>query len=61
MRPSRGGEFDFCLGGVEKIKPRSASIGFQMIFFFRVPRSLTAINTCLDEKEEFKGRDIAVS
>ena len=28
-------------------------------FFFRAPKSLTAINTCLDEMEEFKGRDIA--
>ena len=25
------------------------------------PKSLTAINTCLDEMEEFKGRDIAIS
>ena len=24
------------------------------------PKSLTAINTCLDEMEEFKGRDIAL-
>ena len=28
-------------------------------FFFWAPKSLTAINTCLDEMEEFKGRDIA--
>ena len=28
-----------------------------MIFFFLAPKSLTAINTCLDEMEEFKGRD----
>ena len=26
---------------------------------FWAPKSLTAINTCLDEMEEFKGRDIA--
>ena len=25
------------------------------------PKSLTAINMCLDEMEEFKGRDIAIS
>ena len=25
--------------------------------FFPAPKSLTAINTCLDEMEEFKGRD----
>ena len=25
--------------------------------FFRAPKALTAINTCLDEMEEFKGRD----
>ena len=28
---------------------------------FRAPKSLTAINTCSDEMEEFKGRDIAIS
>ena len=26
-------------------------------FLFRGPKSLIAINTCLDEREEFKGRD----
>ena len=26
-------------------------------FFFRVPKSLTTINTCFDEMEEFEGRD----
>ena len=26
-------------------------------FLFRAPKSLKAINTCLDEMEEFKGRD----
>ena len=30
-----------------------------MAFFFRAPKSLTDINMCLDEMEEFKGRDIA--
>ena len=30
-----------------------------MNFFFRAPKSLTAINTCLDEMEKIKGRDIA--
>ena len=34
---------------------------FQMIFFFRAPMSLTALDTCLDEIEEFKGRDVAMS
>ena len=29
------------------------------MFFFRAPKSLTAIKTCLDEMEEFEGRDIA--
>ena len=29
--------------------------------FFRASKSLTVINTCLDEMEEFKGRDIAIS
>ena len=43
-----------CLGGVGKIEPE-VSNGF----FGGAPKSLTAINTCLDEMEEFKGRDIA--
>ena len=30
-------------------------------FFLLAPKSVTAINTCLDEMEEFKGRDIAIS
>ena len=30
-------------------------------FFFRVPKSLTAINTCLDDMKDFKRRDIAIS
>ena len=30
-------------------------------FFFRAPMSLTALDTCLDEIEEFKGRDVAMS
>ena len=29
------------------------------MFFFRAPKSLTALNTCLDEMEEFKGKHIA--
>ena len=32
-----------------------------MFFFFQAPKSLTAINTCLDDMGEFKGRDIAIS
>ena len=42
--------------GVGKIEPEVS--GFKW-FFFWAPKSLTAINTCLDEMEEFKGRDIA--
>ena len=30
-------------------------------FFFLAPKSLAVMNTCLDEMEEFKGRDIAIS
>ena len=58
IRPSRGWGIWPCLGGVEKIEPEVS--GFK-IFFFRAPKSLTAINinTCLDEMEEFEGRDIA--
>ena len=39
--------------------------GFKLAFFFsssfflQAPKSLTVINMCLDEMEEFKGRDIA--
>ena len=44
------------LGGVEKIEPEVSGFKF---FFFWAPKSLTAINTCLDEMEEFVGRDIA--
>ena len=29
-------------------------------FFGGAPKSLTAINTCLNEMEEFKGRDTAL-
>ena len=40
-----------------KIEPEVS--GFKSLFFFWAPKSLTAINTCLDEMEEFKGTDIA--
>ena len=53
------GEFDFCLGGVGKIEPELSKVSKD--FFFLAPKSLTAIKTCLDEMEEFKGRDIAIS
>lgn len=47
VRPSpRGGEFDFCLGGVGEIEPQV--LGFEKTFL-QGPKSLTAINTCLDE------------
>ena len=43
-----------------KIEPEVS--GFKSLFFWGgggggAPKSLTAINTCLDEMEEFKGRD----
>lgn len=38
----------------------TGGVRFQMIFFF-APKSLTAINRCLDEMEEFNGRDTAIS
>ena len=31
-----------------------------MIVFFRAPKSLATLSTCLDEMEEFEGRDIAL-
>ena len=48
------GEFDLYLGGVGKIEPECQA---SSDFLFRAPMSLIAINTCLDEMEEFKGRD----
>ena len=46
-----------------KIEPEVS--GFKSLFRGgggggRAPKSLTAINTCLDEMEEFKGRDTAL-
>ena len=44
-----------------KIEPEVS--GFKSLFFFwggGAPKSLTAINTCLDEMEEFKGKDTAL-
>ena len=47
-----------------KIEPEES--GFKSLFFGwggggrGAPKSLTAINTCLDEMEEFKGRDTAL-
>ena len=34
---------------------------YLFFFFFLAPKSLTAINTCLDKMEEFKERNIAIS
>ena len=31
-----------------------------MLADFRAPKSVRAINACLDEMEEFKGRDAAI-
>ena len=33
----------------------------QMTFSFSAPKLLTAVNTCLEEMEEFKGRGRATS
>ena len=44
----REGGIDLCLGGLGKIEPKLS--GFKW-FFTRAPKSLTAINTCLDEME----------
>ena len=49
--------FDLCLGVVGKIEPEVS--GFKSFFFFRAPKSLTAINMCLDEMELIDGRDMA--
>ena len=47
---------------MRKIEPEVS--GFKSFFFFwggggGAPKTPTAINTCLDEMKEFKGRDIA--
>ena len=49
-------KLDLCDSRVGKIEPEVLGFNF---FFFRAPKSLTALNTCLDEMEEFKGRDMA--
>ena len=40
-----------------KIEPEVS--GFKSLFW-GAPKSLTAVNTCLDEMEEIKGRDTAL-
>ena len=40
-----------------KIEPEVSGI---KSLFWGAPKSLTAINTCLDEMEELKGRDTAI-
>ena len=57
VRPSRGWGIWPCLGGVGKIEPEVS--GFKSLFW-GLPKSLTAINTCLGEMEECKGRDTAL-
>ena len=51
-----GGELDLCVSRVGKIEPEV--LGFKCIFL-RAPKSLTALNTCLEEMEELKGRYMA--
>ena len=50
-----GGEFDLAWVGRGKLNRKCQVLNR----FFWAPKSVTAINTCLDEIEEFKGRDIA--
>ena len=52
------GEFELVMVGWGKLN-RKCLVSNN--FFFRAPKSLTVINTCLDDLEEFKGRDIAIS
>ena len=59
IRPSLGcgiWTFSGC-GGVNW----TGGVRFLMIFFLRVPKSLTAIKMCLDDMKDFKRRDIAIS
>ena len=53
----RDEEFDLSLGVVGKIEPEVSGFNF---FSRRCMKSLTAINTRLDEMEYVKGRDIAL-
>ena len=48
------GNLTFTWVGWGKLKQKCQS---SSEFLFRAPKSLIAINTCLDEMEEFKGRD----
>ena len=57
VRPSHGWGFNLCLGVVRKV----FLFCFFVFFFLRAPKSLTAVNTCFDEMEFIKGRDIALA
>ena len=48
------GEFDLYRVGWGKLNQKCQA---SSDFLFRAPKSLIAINTCLDEMAEFKGRD----
>ena len=51
----RVGNLTFVLAAWEKLNPKcKVSNDFFFFFFFLAPKSLTAINTYLDEMEEFK-------
>ena len=43
---------------MEKIEPEVSGLK-RFFFFYRAPKSLTAINTCFDEMEGLEGRDKA--
>ena len=50
------GKLTFACVGLEKSNQKCQVSNY---CFFRALKSLTAINTCLDKLEEFKGRDVA--
>ena len=53
------GEFDLYLGaGWGKLNRKSK---VSNDFLFLAPKSPTAVNTCLDQMEDFKGRVIAIN
>ena len=57
VRPSRGGDLTLALVGWGKLN-RKCKVSND--FLFPAPKSLKAVNICLYEMEEFKGKAIAI-
>ena len=57
-QPSVGAEFELCKGGVGKIEPEVSSFKW---FFCSSTVVANSYNICLEDIEEFKGKDIAMN